>query len=325
VRPTPVIAEQQCGVFSTKQALQAGWTHSALRHATLRGFLNRLRPGAYQIADLVGVVPDLSEFEQARWRHAGPGIAAVLTTWAAVASHSTAAVLRGIPLLFLPELACVSVVPWWTGHMVGVHLHRCTAPPLRHRVAPVECTNTERVVIDMAREHGMIAGLIAADYVLQKDMSTFPRLYDELDECRRWPGVRAAREAIAFADGRAESVLETRSRLALRDWGIPAPEPQVRIGNAWGGFVARVDFYWDEFGVVGEADGDLKYDGKDPEPLLDEKKRQGLLEDLELPVVRWGSRDMRDFGAVAGRLERTFARAARTPRTERRWTLLPRL
>jgi len=175
--------------------------------------------------------------------------------------------------------------------MTGVHLHRCALPPRSHDA--VGCASIERIVIDLAREHGMPAGLVAADFVLHEGMTSMPRLLAELEACRRWPGVRAAAEAIAFTDGRAESVLESRSRLAIRDWGLPAPEPQVRIGDRWGRFVARVDFYWDEFGIVGEADGDLKYDDDDPTPLHKEKRRQEVLEqDLELPVVRWGNGDL---------------------------------
>ena len=109
-------------------------------------------------------------------------------------------------------------------------------------------------------------------------------------------------------------------------WGLPPPVPQVRIGNAWGGFVARVDFYWDEFGVVGEADGALKYDGSTPAALHREKKRQEILEqDLELSVVRWGNDDLNDFGTIAARLQRRFARRAQLPRTGRPWRVLPPL
>ncbi len=322
MRSIPPEAAAQCGVFSTSQALRAGWTSSALHHATRRGDLRRLRRGAYEVTDLAAIAPGLSELDQARWRHAAPGIAAVLTTLA-VASHSTAAVLRGIPLLFVPARACVCVVPWWTGRMVGVHLHRCTMP-LPAPVA-VPSTELERTVIDLAREHGVASGVVAADYVLHKGMTTLAELQAAMDSCLRWPGVRAAREAIGLAEARTESVLETRSRLALRAWGLPAPEPQARIANEWGGFVGRVDFYWDEFGVVGEADGDVKYGGTEPEPLIKEKRRQGALEDLELPVVRWGSSDLRHFGPVAERLRRTFNRAARLPRDQRRWVVLPPL
>jgi hypothetical protein len=147
----------------------------------------------------------------------------------------------------------------------------------------------------------------------------------ELDRCVRWPGIRAAREAIAFADARGESVLESRSRLKIRDAALPAPEPQARIGNESRRFVGRVDFYWDEYGVVGEADGDMKYDGSDTEALIEEKKRQERLENLGLEIVRWGTSDLADFADVARRLRRAFARGLRKPVSERLWTVLPPL
>src|SRR4051794_39358144 len=109
MRPLPAVAAAQCGVFSTHQGRREGWTPDAFRHAARTGRIVRVRVGAYQAADLDDIAPALSTFERARWRHAAPAVAAVLTTRGAWASHSTAAVLRGIPLLYLPDLACLSV------------------------------------------------------------------------------------------------------------------------------------------------------------------------------------------------------------------------
>jgi hypothetical protein len=177
----------------------------------------------------------------------------------------------------------------------------------------------------LAREHGVIAGVVALDFALHEGRTTLLQMYGDLRRCARWPGVRKARAAIALSEPLTESVLESRSRLKLHDFGLPRPTPQVSIANEWGGFVARVDFYWDEFGVVGEADGDVKYGGIDPEPLINENKRHGQLNDLDLGVVRWGTRDLRDFASVADRLRREFARRGQRPRSDRRWTILPRL
>ena len=60
----------------------------------------------------------------------------------------------------------------------------------------------------------------------------------------------------------------------------------IGIFDVAGIFRGRCDFYWDEFGVVGEADGRDKYDGRDV--LWDEKERQEDLERLGIVVVRWG-------------------------------------
>lgn len=59
---------------------------------------------------------------------------------------------------------------------------------------------------------------------------------------------------VRFADGRSESPLESISRVAFHELGLPAPEPQVEV---WLGdeLLARVDFFWRHRKTVGEADG----------------------------------------------------------------------
>lgn len=323
VRAIPRRAALQCGVFSTSQALADGWTSPALRHATASGAIHRLRTGAYQVSDLRTVDQALSAYGVQRWEHAGPAIGAVLTTPGAIASHSTAAVLRKMPMLFVPKRSCVTVVPWHTGEIARVHVHRCTSAPACLPVGRVECTTVGRTGIDLAREHGVVSGVIALDYALHEGLIDYDTLECELGRCTRWPGVLAAREAIARTDPLSESVLESRSRLKLADFGLPDPTMQVSIATAAGRFVGRVDFYWDEFGVVGEADGDVKYDGHDPRPLLQEKRRQEELERLGLGVVRWGTSDLADFAQVAARLRRTLARYASGPLAQRDWTIRP--
>lgn len=326
VRPLPAVAATQCGVFSRYQAELAGWTVAALRHALRTGRIRRLRNGAFQAADLNEVRPGIPKWERARWRHAADAIAAVLVTPGSLASHSTAAVLQSVPLLYLPERPCASVQPWVTGELPRIHLHRTSRTPPPTVWNTVECTPPEQTAVGLAREHGVGMGLVAADYLLHVKATTADCLDEEIHACQGWPGIRAAREAIAFADGPSESVLESRSRIALRDWGLPESQLQVRIGNQWGGFVARVDFFWEQFGVVGEADGAMKYDGSDPEPLHLEKKRQEIMEqDLDLLVVRWGNDDLRNFGSVVARLRRKFAKGARASRAPRQWAVLPPL
>jgi very-short-patch-repair endonuclease len=61
------------------------------------------------------------------------------------------------------------------------------------------------------------------------------------------------------------------------------PEPQVWLGDA-SGTIGRVDFLWRRCGLVGEADGRVKY--RDNELWL-EKLRQERLEDAGFTVVRW--------------------------------------
>jgi hypothetical protein len=135
-----------------------------------------------------------------------------------------------------------------------------------------------------------------------------------------WPGVRAARRAIEFADGRSESPLESASRLKLAGL-VPAPALQTSIFGHDGRFLARSDFLWEEFGVVGEADGMEKYDDPDGTSLRREKLRQEALEQSGLIVVRWGAVDLDRVDGLVARLRSAFARGRR--QTEpRRWRVL---
>ena len=92
----------------------------------------------------------------------------------------------------------------------------------------------------------------------------------------------------------------------------------MRITNRAGRFLGRVDFYWDEFGVVGEADGLGKYD-RGAAALRDEKVRQGEMEDAGLIFVRWGWTDLRPFAPTAARLRAAFVRGVRPDRAPRDW------
>lgn len=319
MKQIPPIANRQCGVFSAVQAEPHGWTRDALRWAVRSGQLIKLRPATYQCADL----EHLPCYERQRWRHAGPAVAATLTTPGASASHSAAAVLRGLPLAFLPDRSCVSVTPTHTGEIAQVHVHRAAGEMFASPVGAVACTSVERTLLDLAREHGVMLGVVAMDYALHHGLTDVDRLEAMLLHAMRWPGVVNARTAAAAADPRSESPLESRSRLKFVEHALPRPQPQVRIGDENGRFVARVDFHWDKQGVVGEVDGSLKYTAEHPDALVHEKWRQEALERTGLIVVRWGAKDLADFTPTAQRLRRALSRGEQRADGDRRWTLLP--
>lgn len=50
-------------------------------------------------------------------------------------------------------------------------------------------------------------------------------------------------------------MLESRSRHRIGRAGLPAPLTPTDLFDVSGNFVARVDFSWPRYGVVGEADG----------------------------------------------------------------------
>ena len=75
----------------------------------------------------------------------------------------------------------------------------------------------------------------------------------------RWPNIRQARRVVAFLDARSESAGESVSRVRIADEGLPAPQLQRQITNAYGRAIGRVDFCWDEQRTIGEFDGKIKY------------------------------------------------------------------
>jgi very-short-patch-repair endonuclease len=89
---------------------------------------------------------------------------------------------------------------------------------------------------------------------------------------------------VRLANGLSESPLESLSRFSMR--GLEhQPQLQVRIYALNGSIIARVDFFWPEFALVGEADGMDKYDA---EELKNEKRRAEALANAGFRITRWG-------------------------------------
>lgn len=108
-----------------------------------------------------------------------------------------------------------------------------------------------------------------------------------LDIGERWTstrGMSAAMRTVPMARMGAESPLESISRVRFVRLGLPEPVLQQEFHDGRG-FIGRVDMWWPDWQVVGEADGLMKYD--DPSVLRMEKVREDRLRALGLSVVRW--------------------------------------
>lgn len=121
---------------------------------------------------------------------------------------------------------------------------------------------------------------------------------------------RRVLDVLELADEASESVGESRSRALIHILGLPAPVLQHSFYDHEG-FIARTDFFWPEYGVVGEFDGDAKYldddllDGRSTrETVLAEKKREDRLRALGYKVVRWDWKAVTDPELLRRKLER---------------------
>jgi predicted transcriptional regulator of viral defense system len=306
-------------VFTLDEALAVGWTPDALRHAVSKGRLVRIRPGVFGAPQ---PKPDRA-FDRRRQQLKIAALAAALANPASVVSHGSAAAIHALSMWRHSEMPCVTVPPHFVGDIERAHLHRAQLPSSHlTEFAGVPVTDVARTIIDVGREDGALSGVVAADSALHRGMVQLTTLWDHVRDCRGWPGIRAARRAIEFADGRSESALESASRFKL-DGLVPTPELQMSIYDLNGNFAGRADFLWPEFGVVGEADGLEKYDDDfERTSLRKEKLRQEAFERLGLTVVRWGNQDLAAIEALVERLSNAYERGTRQA-GPRNWVALP--
>ena len=122
-----------------------------------------------------------------------------------------------------------------------------------------------------------------------------------------------------MADEAAESVGESRSRALIHILGFPAPVLQRPFYDSEG-FIGRTDFFWPEYGVIGEFDGDAKYlddellgDRSTREAILAEKKREDRLRALGYKVVRWDWKAVTDPEVLRRKLEGGGLRRQKSP------------
>lgn len=297
-------------VFTVHDAAAHGWTSSALRNAVHHGRLLRVRRGVY--SSVLDRNPVTAAAAAAR-RYSG-----------SVVSHRSAVLMHGLPLLgrepAVPEL---TVAPRSNANIQHAHPHRAT---LREKdvttIDDIPVTSVARTLVDLGRHRPIGAAVTAIDAALHDGRVTMAEIEDVLVWAWNWPRIRRAQRAVHYCDGRSESPLESVSRLVLAWLRIPTADLQTNIFDEFGRLAGRADFYWNEFGVVGEADGRSKYDRRSV--LVDEKERQERFEELGLVVVRWDWSDVtRDRLALKGRLERAFERGRRRDRSgfPRLWTL----
>jgi hypothetical protein len=249
--------------------------------------------------------------------------ASALTCPRATVSHVAAAIAYRVPTIGQLGKPCLTV-PSGTAlrDLAHIHLHRATLPDDGVvLLGDLRVTTPARTVMDIARERGVAAGVVAADYVLHTGLANASELAAAFEVSSCWPGRKAARTTLAFADGAAESPLESLSRLRIAAFGLPAPRPQAVLCDEFGRFIGRGDFYWDEFGVVGESDGDLKYDDDPEAAIVKERRRERGFCDTGLITVRWGWSDLYEFDKVVKRLQAANARGFRPGSPDRRWTV----
>ena len=316
-------AEHRYGVFTTRDALTAGYGHSQIQNLTSSGQWVRLRRGVLIAAADLELAGSLGQ------RHRVDCLAVLLALDRprAVMSHSSAARLWGVPRPRSADDALRLTDPerWRRGE--GFVMSRA---PLRTgevgRMGPVRVTSASRTLVDCAREWPLEDAVVAMDAALLAGWTTTEDLRAAATAAVGWPGASRAVRAAGLADGRAQSPLETRGRLRILGSGLPAPELQVEI-RASGRLLAVVDAWFEEAAVAVEFDGRVKYTDpwrdRTPERVLwEEKRREDQLRALDIRIVRVVDADLgTPWREVESRLARLLA--TKGP-AHRQFTAIPR-
>ena len=307
-------APQDALVLTRRAAAAEGLGDGHLRRLVASRTLTRIRRGSYLDSRSLAAL-------QREERHRLAVTAAVgAQETSGLVSHVSAAVLWGLPVWGV-DLSVVHLTK--RRRNAGrrnrlVHLH--TTPTGDDECAVLDgtrVTSVARTVVDLACLAGFESGVIAADAALHDGMITGGQLAEVVSRARGRPGSGAARAVVAFADGRSESVGESRSRVGMQRAGVPAPDLQSDIVAPDGTFVGRPDFRWGR--LLGEFDGLVKYgrllrSGESPgDAVVREKRREDAMRELGFDVVRWGWSDLATPRVLYPRLLAALARVdART-------------
>ena len=233
----------------------------------------------------------------------------------AVVSHVSAALVHGIDLWRSPMDRMHVTRRRAYGGRRGERVHVHVAPLDTDKTTFVDgvlVTSPARTVVDIARTLPFEQAVVAADFALRHGLVDRDQLPDAAARAKGWPGAPAARRVVAFADGRSESVGESRSRVRLAAARLVPDELQWQVIGPSGLIVATTDFAWLAHRTVAEFDGEIKYGrllrpGETPgDAVFREKRRESKIRDEALTVVRWTWQDLDEFNGVAARIRQAL-------------------
>ncbi|CAN5372861.1 hypothetical protein BH11ACT3_BH11ACT3_15040 [soil metagenome] len=245
-------------------------------------------------------------------------------------SHLSAAIVWGAPTVDpLPRVVDVLSTPA-TGTRTegGYRRHATTRPDVDVcLLGDVPITGFVRTMAEYAAQANFVDAVVALDWAFraaregESKPSTTPtqvlRVAEELDIQR---GRRKLLRAVSFADPKSGSPGESASRVGMHVSGFPPPELQVEFRDH-DGLVGFSDFWWPDFGLVGEFDGLVKYTDQRftkgqsiDEIVIAEKKREDRLR--ALPRVHGVSRWLWAEALFSHQLATTLIRAG-LPRARR--------
>lgn len=190
---------------------------------------------------------------------------------------------------------------------IGLMVHQRTGAELR-LVASRRATAPAWTAVEVARQLRRPRVLATLDAALHSGWCAPGDLERAVRAQWGRRGIVAVRELVPYADGRAESAMESEARLVMIDYGVPSPELQYEIPGR-DGTVYRVDFAWPEARLVAEYESVDWHAGR--YEMIRDRVRLARLQEVGWTVIPIVVDDVRRFPEhFAGRIEGHLARAS---------------
>jgi Transcriptional regulator, AbiEi antitoxin len=291
-RKLTLVAAGRGGWFNRADARACGYTESEIRE--------RLRVGRWRRLCRDGYVEAAAEpAAETPWDRGARlhrlTAAAVLHRMGgtAVVSHQSALVLHGLPVwgLSLDRVHVTKPTGRWRSSAELV-VHRARIEPNDVVGAgELRVMSAARAAVEAACGSSYHAAVVLFDTVLHQGVVSRTDIEALVQRLRHRTGSPRARNALAFADGRSESVGESRLRTLMADYGLPTPDLQVELfDHEERSFIGRVDFLFRDQGVVVEFDGESKY--ANAGDLVAEKRREDRIRRVGYSVIRLAWADL---------------------------------
>lgn len=171
-----------------------------------------------------------------------------------VACHRTAAALHGFDVLDDGLLHVTTPDGRSVRGRAGVRLHQWVPRAATGTARGLAVTVAADTAVDVAATAAEIDILPVLDAALAHCI-TGDELIEAVDRAKGRRGIAAVRRWSEFADGRAQSPMESRARYRLISGGLPAPDLQIQVGVPGG--TRWIDMGWEEPKIG------LEYDGED--------------------------------------------------------------
>jgi very-short-patch-repair endonuclease len=192
----------------------------------------------------------------------------------------------------------------------GLVVRQCALDPADvDEVAGLRVTSPRRTADHLGRRLPLVDAVVALDALVRVGRFAPADLLHGAVGAR---GRRRLGDAVALADARAESPMETRLRVLIVLAGLPAPVPQYRVRDRSGVVRARVDLAYPDARLALEYDGAHHFDALHGRS---DRRRDLELDELDWHTMRFVDADLfatpqDTVRRIRHRLEERLGRAA---------------